>query len=61
MAALFVKLAQDRDCRVRLGARARIEAQQQHSLQAAVAAYETLYDASVEHPSGPFLARPTRA
>ncbi len=48
MAAFFVKLAQDRDCRVRLGARAHIEAQQ-HSLEAAVAAYESLYDASLEH------------
>jgi glycosyltransferase involved in cell wall biosynthesis len=45
MAALIVKLAKDRDLRSRLGACARIEAQQQHSLQAAVAAYETLYDA----------------
>ena len=47
---LFVKLAQDRDLRGRLGARARIEAQQ-HSLQAAVAAYESLYDASLEQRS----------
>ena len=56
MAALFVKLAQDRDLRVRLGARARIEAQQ-HSLQAAVTAYETLYDASLEHRSQAWFAR----
>jgi len=60
MADLFVKLAQDRDCRARLGARARIEAQQ-HSLQAAVAAYETLYDPAFEHQSPFFGARPTRA
>jgi glycosyltransferase involved in cell wall biosynthesis len=45
MAALFVRLAQDRACRLRLGARARIDAQQ-HSLHAAVAAYESLYDAA---------------
>lgn len=45
MAALFVRLARDRDLRARFGARARIEAQQ-HSLQATVAAYERLYDAS---------------
>lgn len=45
MAALFVRLALDRDCGRRLGARARIEAQP-HSVEAAVAAYETLYDAS---------------
>jgi glycosyltransferase involved in cell wall biosynthesis len=60
MAALFVTLAQDRDCRVRFGARARIEAQQ-YSLQAAVAAYETLYDASLADRSQAFFARPTRA
>lgn len=51
MAALFVKLAQDRECRIRFGACARIEAQQ-HSLQAAVAAYESLYDASLETRQG---------
>jgi glycosyltransferase involved in cell wall biosynthesis len=45
MAALFVRLARDRDLRARLGARARVEAQQ-YSLQATVAAYERLYDAS---------------
>jgi glycosyltransferase involved in cell wall biosynthesis len=45
MAALFVRLARDRDLRARVGARARLEAQQ-HSLQATVAAYERLYDAS---------------
>jgi glycosyltransferase involved in cell wall biosynthesis len=47
MAALFVKLAQDRDCRARFGARARMDARR-HSLQAAVAAYERLYDAALE-------------
>jgi glycosyltransferase involved in cell wall biosynthesis len=47
MAASFVKLALDRDCRLRLGARARLEARQ-HSLPAAVAAYESLYDSSLE-------------
>lgn len=46
MAALFVRLAQDRDLRVRFGARARIEAQQ-HSLEAVVAAHESLYDAAL--------------
>jgi glycosyltransferase involved in cell wall biosynthesis len=50
MAALFVKLAQDPEGRVRFGARARIEAHQ-HSIQAAVTAYESLYDASLEHES----------
>lgn len=45
MAALFVRLARDRDLRNRVGARARLEAQQ-HSLQATVAAYERLYEAS---------------
>jgi glycosyltransferase involved in cell wall biosynthesis len=45
IAALFVKLARDRDWRLRLGARAHLEAQQ-NSLQATVAAYESLYDAS---------------
>ena len=43
LAALFAKLALDRSSRRRLGARARIEAEQ-HSLPAAVAAYETLYE-----------------
>jgi glycosyltransferase involved in cell wall biosynthesis len=47
LAALFVKLAQDRDCRARFGARARMDARR-HSLQAAVAAYERLYDAALE-------------
>jgi glycosyltransferase involved in cell wall biosynthesis len=45
IAALFVKLARDRDWRLRLGARAHVEAQQ-NSLQDTVAAYESLYDAS---------------
>lgn len=52
MANLFVTLAQDAGWRGRLGARARVEAQQ-HSLQAAVAAYESLYEESLEHrPAG---------
>jgi len=59
MAALFIKLAQDGSCRARLGARARIEAQQQ-GLQTAVAAYETLYGASLEHGSQALLADATR-
>jgi glycosyltransferase involved in cell wall biosynthesis len=60
MADLFVTLARDRDQRVRFGARARIEAQQQ-SLQAAVAAYERLYDESLEHRSEVLSANPGRA
>lgn len=59
MAALFVELAQDRYRRTRLGARARIEAQD-HSLQSAVAAYETLYDTSLEHRSEALLADAAR-
>ena len=47
MAGLFVRLAEDRALRSRFGARSRVEAQQ-YSLQAAVAAYESLYDASRE-------------
>lgn len=47
MAGLFVRLAEDRALRSRFGARSRTEAQQ-YSLQAAVAAYESLYDASRE-------------
>jgi glycosyltransferase involved in cell wall biosynthesis len=60
MADLFVKLALDRDWRVRVGNRARIEAQQ-HSLQAAVAAYESLYEESLDYRSQALLARPGRA
>jgi glycosyltransferase involved in cell wall biosynthesis len=60
MADLFVMLAQDRDCRVRLGGRARMQAQQ-HSLQAVVAAYESLYDASLEHRSLVSFTRSLRA
>jgi glycosyltransferase involved in cell wall biosynthesis len=60
MAALFVKLALDRGCRTRLGARARIEAQQ-HSLKTVVAAYETLYDESFEPRPAAGIASPTRA
>lgn len=59
MAALFVSLAQDRERRARLGARARVEARQ-HSLQAAVAAYEGLYDASLEYRR-PVVTRSTHA
>jgi glycosyltransferase involved in cell wall biosynthesis len=47
MAGLFVRLAEDRALRSRFGARSRAEAQQ-YSFQAAVAAYESLYDASRE-------------
>ena len=47
MADLFVALAQDPARRVRLSVRARAEAQQ-HSLQAAVAAYESLYEESLD-------------
>jgi glycosyltransferase involved in cell wall biosynthesis len=43
MADRFVRLALDRDLRVRLGIRARIEAERS-SLQAAVDAYEALYE-----------------
>ena len=50
MAALFVKLAEGRTCRVRLGAQARLEAQQ-HGLQSAVAAYESLYEESLDDRS----------
>jgi glycosyltransferase involved in cell wall biosynthesis len=44
MAGLFIKLAEDRDWRARLGARARVEAHQRHDLQTTVSAYESLYD-----------------
>ena len=47
MAGLFVRLAEDRALRSRFGARSRVEAQR-YSLEAAVAAYESLYDASRE-------------
>jgi hypothetical protein len=60
MAALFVSLAQDRERRARLGACARVVARQ-HSLQAAVAAYEGLYDASLEHRRPVFVTRSTHA
>ena len=60
MADLFVRLAMNRDCRLRLGARARVEAQQ-HSLQAAVAAYESLYDETLEDRQHVFFARSFRA
>jgi glycosyltransferase involved in cell wall biosynthesis len=60
MAAAFVKLAKDRDFRLRLGARAGLEAQQR-SLGATVAAYERLYDEALEHRSRMFFARGLRA
>ena len=60
MAALFVKLALDRNLRVRFGTRARIEAQQ-YSLKAAVSAYESLYDASLEHRARIAYPSSTRA
>lgn len=60
MAALFVKLALDRNLRVRFGARARLEANQ-YSLQATVAAYERLYDASLEHRARIVYTSLTRA
>jgi glycosyltransferase involved in cell wall biosynthesis len=47
MAALFVRLAEDRDLRVRLGGHGRSSAEG-HSLEAALAAYENLYEASLE-------------
>jgi glycosyltransferase involved in cell wall biosynthesis len=49
MAAAFIKLALDRDYRLRLGARARVEARR-NCLQAAVTAYEALYDDLFESP-----------
>jgi glycosyltransferase involved in cell wall biosynthesis len=60
MAALFIKLAQDRERRHCFGARARREAQQR-SLQAAVAAYESLYDESLDQRSHGFFARSAHA
>jgi glycosyltransferase involved in cell wall biosynthesis len=49
MAAAFIKLALDRDYRLRLGARARVEARR-NCLHAAVTAYEALYDDLFESP-----------
>jgi glycosyltransferase involved in cell wall biosynthesis len=60
MADVFATLAQDHDRRTRLGSRARIEAER-HSLQAAVAGYESLYEESLEHRSRVPFARPERA
>ena len=42
MAGFFIKLAEDRDWRARLGARAREEARQRYDLQTTVSAYESL-------------------
>jgi glycosyltransferase involved in cell wall biosynthesis len=56
MGALFVTLAQNRQLRARLGARARLEAQQ-HSLEAVVAAHESLYDAALERRPQVLLTR----
>ena len=47
MADLFIRLAEDRALRNQLATGSRVDAQQ-YSLQAAVAAYESLYDASRE-------------
>jgi glycosyltransferase involved in cell wall biosynthesis len=60
MASLFVKLAEDRDARVRFGAKARHEVER-HSLRATVAAYESLYDESLERRSRRVFARPVHA
>jgi glycosyltransferase involved in cell wall biosynthesis len=46
MAASFVRLARNHALRARFGARARLEARR-HSIEAVVAAYETLYDAAL--------------
>jgi len=43
MADAFVTLATDPDLRARLGCRARVEAEQRHSLDAVVSAYQQLY------------------
>ena len=56
MADAFITLASDPGFRARLGARARIAARQ-HSLPAAVAAYERLYDESLEHRTPAFSGR----
>jgi glycosyltransferase involved in cell wall biosynthesis len=48
MAAMFVKLADDRESRSRLAAQARADAER-HSLGAVVAGYERLYDESLAH------------
>lgn len=61
MAGLFIKLAEDRDWRARLGARARFEARQRHDLQTTVSAYESLYDEAFAHRSETAVARPMRA
>jgi glycosyltransferase involved in cell wall biosynthesis len=60
MAAVFAALARDRDLRIRLGARARREAER-HSLSAVVDAYQALYDACIDHHSGAIGVRPPRA
>ena len=60
MAAAFVRLAEDRDDRLRLGARAGLEAQQR-SLGAMVSAYERLYHEALEPRLRVFFARWRRA
>jgi glycosyltransferase involved in cell wall biosynthesis len=47
MARLFVTLATDPALRAQLGGRALVEARERHSLEAAVCAYQKLYDASL--------------
>jgi glycosyltransferase involved in cell wall biosynthesis len=59
MADVFVTLAQDRDMRTRFGVRARHEAEQR-SLQATVAAYESLYEATRHDTSSMVLAAARR-
>lgn len=46
MAGIFVSLAKDPELRARLGRQALLEARERHSLEAVVAAYQKLYDAS---------------
>lgn len=56
MAALFMKLAEDPESRVRLGTHARTDIER-HSLRSIVAAYESLYDESLEYRSPRVSAR----
>jgi glycosyltransferase involved in cell wall biosynthesis len=56
MAAVFVKLAHDHECRARLGAQARVEAER-FRLDTAVAAYERLYEESLLSRAAVFGAR----
>jgi glycosyltransferase involved in cell wall biosynthesis len=60
LAAAFVALARDRDRRIRLGARARLAAEQQHSLSAVVGAYQALYDACFEQSPATRAVNPVR-